>query len=229
MNKILLGSIVTLALFAGCSDEKKETTAVVNEKVEVKKDEVVSSETTKEITQVISQTANNVKDSVIEVSNDVAEKATEVVKEATSEVLNANKEVIDTTKDKASEVMEKTVEKVDEIKEQLTTVIEDSKEKIEEASSQLTDSVVTEKKEEVKLDGKILYTSCASCHGQNAEKPALGKSQVIAGWDKEKIINALNGYKDGSYGGVMKNIMKGQVSSKSDEEIEAIADFVSNL
>lgn len=211
MNKILLGSIVTLALFAGCSDEKKETTAVVNEKVEVKKDEVVSNETTKEITQVISQTANNVKDSVVEVSNDVAEKATEVVKEVTSEVLNANKEVIDTTKDKASEVMEKTVEKIDEV------------------SSQLTDSVITEQKEEVKLDGKILYASCASCHGQNAEKPALGKSQVIAGWDKEKIINALNGYKDGSYGGVMKNIMKGQVSSKSDEEIEAIADFVSNL
>uniref|UniRef100_UPI004047EC14 c-type cytochrome n=1 Tax=Aliarcobacter sp. TaxID=2321116 RepID=UPI004047EC14 len=229
MNKILLGSIVTLALFTGCSDEKKEATAIVNEKVEVKKDEVVGTETTKEITQVISETANDVKDSVVELSTNVSEKATEVVKEVTNEVLNDNKEVIDTTKDKASEVMEKTVEKVDEIKEQLITVVEDSKEKIEEASSQLTDSVITEEKEEVKLDGKVLYASCASCHGQNAEKQALGKSQVIAGWDKEKIIAALNGYKDGSYGGVMKNIMKGQVSSKSDEEIEAIADFVSNL
>ena len=28
-----------------------------------------------------------------------------------------------------------------------------------------------------------------------SRKEALGKSQIIAGWDKEKIINAMNGYK----------------------------------
>ena len=61
------------------------------------------------------------------------------------------------------------------------------------------------------------------------EKEALGKSQVIAGWNKEKTIQALNGYKDGTYGGVMKNIMKGQVATKTDLEIDALASFISNL
>lgn len=58
---------------------------------------------------------------------------------------------------------------------------------------------------------------------------ALGKSQVIAGWDKQKIIDALNGYKNGTYGGAMKGIMLGQVASKSDAEIDALADFISKL
>ena len=79
------------------------------------------------------------------------------------------------------------------------------------------------------LDGEALYKSCASCHGQKAEKEALGKSQVIAGWDKEKTIQALNGYKAGTYGGVMKNIMKGQVATKTDAEIDALATFISKL
>ena len=71
--------------------------------------------------------------------------------------------------------------------------------------------------------------SCAACHGQNGEKAALGKSQIIQGWDKAKVIAALNGYKDGSYGGVMKGVMKGQVVTKSDAEIDALAEFISNL
>ena len=45
----------------------------------------------------------------------------------------------------------------------------------------------------------------------------------------EKIVQALNGYKDGTYGGVMKNIMKGQVATKTDAEIDALATFISNL
>ena len=70
---------------------------------------------------------------------------------------------------------------------------------------------------------------CAGCHGANGEKAALGKSEVIKGWDKQKVIDALNGYKDGSYGGTMKGVMKGQVATKSDAEIEALADLISKF
>lgn len=77
-------------------------------------------------------------------------------------------------------------------------------------------------------DGAALFKKCATCHGANAEKSALGKSQVIAGWSKEKIIEALNGYKDGSYGGAMKMIMKGQASTLSDAQMDAIATFISS-
>ena len=78
-------------------------------------------------------------------------------------------------------------------------------------------------------DGETLYKVCASCHGQKAEKEALGKSQIIAGWDKQRTVDALNGYKKGTYGGSMKNIMKGHVSSKTDTEIEALADLISKM
>ena len=78
-------------------------------------------------------------------------------------------------------------------------------------------------------DGATLYKACASCHGANAEKAALGKSQVIKGWDKEKTIKALKGYKDGTYGGAMKGVMKGQVARLDDAKIEALASYISQM
>ena len=76
------------------------------------------------------------------------------------------------------------------------------------------------------VDGASIYKSCAACHGLNAEKQAMGKSEVIAGWDAQKTIDALKGYKDGSYGGPMKALMKGQVTRLSDAEIEAVAKYI---
>lgn len=67
------------------------------------------------------------------------------------------------------------------------------------------------------------FAACAACHGQNAEKAALGKSHIIAGWDVAKTTAALNGYKDGTYGGVMKGVMKGQVMRLSDADIADLA------
>jgi len=66
-------------------------------------------------------------------------------------------------------------------------------------------------------------SACTGCHGQNFEKPALGKSKVVKDMSKEDIVKALKGYKDGSYGGAMKGMMKGQVASLSDADIDAIA------
>jgi cytochrome c553 len=67
------------------------------------------------------------------------------------------------------------------------------------------------------------FASCAGCHGQKAEKKALNKSAIIAGWDVAKTTAALNGYKDGSYGGVMKGVMKGQVAKLSAADIADLA------
>lgn len=67
------------------------------------------------------------------------------------------------------------------------------------------------------------YAPCAGCHGAKAEKPALGKSAVIAGWDVAKTVAALKGYQDGSYGGAMKGVMKGQVARLTDADIEDLA------
>jgi len=57
---------------------------------------------------------------------------------------------------------------------------------------------------------------CAGCHGVNFEKPALGKSKVVKDMSLSQIKDALNGYKDGSYGGPMKGLMKAQLNGVKD-------------
>ncbi len=43
---------------------------------------------------------------------------------------------------------------------------------------------------------------------------------------KADFIAAMKGYKDGSYGGPMKGLMKGQAAGLSDADIEAIANQI---
>jgi cytochrome c-type protein NapB len=64
---------------------------------------------------------------------------------------------------------------------------------------------------------------CKGCHGADFGNKALGKSKIVKDMSKAEIISALKGYQDGSYGGSMKAMMKGQVGSFSDADIEAIA------
>ena len=75
-------------------------------------------------------------------------------------------------------------------------------------------------------DGAELYKKCAGCHGQSGEKKALGKSAAIKGWEATKTVAALKGYKDGTYGGAMKGLMKGQVKALDDAQIESLAKFL---
>jgi len=77
--------------------------------------------------------------------------------------------------------------------------------------------------------GEEIFKACTACHGVKADKPALGKSQIIKGWDASKVSAALNGYKDGTYGGAMKALMIGQVGFLTDEEVEAVSEYISKL
>ncbi len=69
-------------------------------------------------------------------------------------------------------------------------------------------------------------SGCIGCHGANFEKKALGTSKIVKNMSKEEIIKALKGYKDGTYGGAQKALMKGQVASLSDKDIEEIAAMI---
>ncbi len=200
INKILLGSAVTVMLITGCTEEKKATS-------EVKTQEVIS-------TKVDDATSKQNQ----EVNNTTPEKTIEEIKE--------NSSVVETAKETIPKLEENT-------KQEVTEKVEEKISNPPETVKEETPSVVSESKEEVaqieEPNGEVLYKSCVNCHGQKAEKEALGKSQIIAGWDKQRIIDAMNGYKAGTYGGVMKNIMKGQVLTKTDSEIQALATFISNL
>lgn len=70
------------------------------------------------------------------------------------------------------------------------------------------------------------YTKCVACHGANGEKVALGKSKILKDMTKAEIITAIKGYKDGSYGGAMKAVMKSQVTPLNNEDIKFIANKI---
>ncbi len=78
-------------------------------------------------------------------------------------------------------------------------------------------------------DGAALYKKCVACHGVQGEKQALGKSKVINSMTKPELASALKGYQDGSYGASMKALMKGQVASLDDAQIDTLADHIASL
>jgi len=82
------------------------------------------------------------------------------------------------------------------------------------------------KEKSAPASAEVSTAACAGCHGANFEKKAMGVSKVVKDMAKADIVKALKGYKDGSYGGSMKTIMKGQAGPLSDAQIDAIANKV---
>jgi len=78
-------------------------------------------------------------------------------------------------------------------------------------------------------DGAALFKKCAGCHGADGSKKALGKSKVISAMSADEIAKSLRGYKDGTYGGKMKGLMKGQVRSLKDGDIDAFSAYIAGL
>lgn len=71
---------------------------------------------------------------------------------------------------------------------------------------------------------------CASCHGRHGEKRALKASKIINELDENQIKADLIGYKnDINYGGNLKATMHRTASELSDDEINALAKFISTL
>jgi cytochrome c553 len=100
-------------------------------------------------------------------------------------------------------------------------VVADTSVAVEQVSEAMTEAITG-------FDAEMNFKrKCGGCHGLNGEKSALGKSQVIKGWDAQKTIAALYGYKDGTYGAAMKALMKSQLSSFSDDELHALAEYIS--
>lgn len=118
------------------------------------------------------------------------------------------------------------------VEKELPTQVQKVPEKIQEVQTQVQE-VPTKIKEEVAVvkqkTGAELYRVCGSCHGQKAQKVAMGVSQVIKGWEPSKTIAALQGYKDETYGGSKKDLMRNQVSRLSDEDMKRVAEYISNL
>ncbi len=137
-------------------------------------------------------------------------------------------------KTEAAQEAQKPASATEQAKEAVNNATEAVKEKANEAESKAKEAVAaaTSGATAGAADGKgkELYAKCASCHGPKGEKHALGKSAVIAGMAKDELVKKLQGYKAGTlnqYG--MGALMKGQVASLSDADIEALADYISKL
>ena len=80
-------------------------------------------------------------------------------------------------------------------------------------------------------DGKKIFAAtCKSCHGANGQNHALTKSDVIAGWDAAKVVEALKGYRAGTrnkHG--MGNVMKSKVEKLKDADIANVAAYIASL
>ncbi|PAF48452.1 cytochrome C [Helicobacter sp. 12S02634-8] len=76
------------------------------------------------------------------------------------------------------------------------------------------------------------FKKCVACHGANGQKVAPGAKGgvTIAGLPKAKLLADLKGYKAGTAdNGGAKAIMYAQMKNVSDTDIEALADYISQL
>jgi len=69
----------------------------------------------------------------------------------------------------------------------------------------------------------VSIAACAGCHGQNFELAAMGKGKIVKDMSLKDIVDALKGYKAGTYGDTLKGMMMVQVKNLSDADIEAIS------
>jgi cytochrome c553 len=167
----------------------------------------------------VSEVASSVTSSVKDVASNAVEKAGDIkdaAVEKASEAVEATKEAASNAVEKAGDIKDAAVEKASEATEAV-------KEKVSDAVDGATASVGSEV-------GKAAYAKCAGCHGADGKTQALGKSAVVAGQSAADLEAALLEYKAGTRNvSGMGTLMKGQVASMSDDEIKAVAEYMSGL
>ncbi len=78
-------------------------------------------------------------------------------------------------------------------------------------------------------DGQKVYTSygCYGCHGIDAK--GNGDYPSLASKSYDYLLTRLNGYKNGTINSYRADMMKPFAKSLSDEEIKAVAEYLSTL
>lgn len=72
---------------------------------------------------------------------------------------------------------------------------------------------------------KVYNRSCMLCHGKQAEKPAMGQSQIISTFKKEQIISSLQDRKSGKIEGGGNRAK----STLSEQDMRDVASYVESL
>jgi len=174
-----------------------------------------------------------------EAASDAANKVTEAVKADTTSVVDATKkaatDAVESAKAKAAEVAAAAKDEADKMAaaaaEKAAAVSAAAAAKATAAADALKEraAAATEAVSSTPT-APAAYAKCKGCHGADGKTKALGKSAVIAGQDKAALVTAMNEYKAGTRNVAgMGMLMKGQVASMSDADMEAVADYLSQL
>jgi len=80
-------------------------------------------------------------------------------------------------------------------------------------------------------DGATLYKTktCVACHGAEGNKPIMPAYPKLAGQNAQYLITQMTDIKSGTRANGQSAAMKGVMHLVSDEEIAAIADYLSSL
>ncbi len=80
-------------------------------------------------------------------------------------------------------------------------------------------------------DGSALYAAkgCAACHGADAKSPIMPAYPKIAGQAKEYTSQQMKDIKSGARNNGQTAAMKAIIAAVSDEEIDAIAEYLATL
>ncbi len=150
--------------------------------------------------------------------------ATDEAKEAVSHAAEKVKEAASKTVSTATEAVKETASSaVDKVTETASSAVDSVKSAAATATAAVASAVNTD-------EGKALYAKCAGCHGADGKNKAMGKATPVAGQSAADLEAKLKGYKAGTTNAVgMGMLMKGQVASMSDDDIKAVAAYMSSL
>jgi len=174
-----------------------------------------------------------------EAATDAANKVTEAVKADATSAVDATKkaaadaaeaakakaaELAAAAKDEADKMAAAAAEKAAAVSAAAAAKATEAADALKERAAAATEAV------SATPTAPAAYAKCKGCHGADGKTKALGKSAVLAGQDKAALVTAMNGYKAGTRNVAgMGMLMKGQVASMSDADIDAVADYLSQL
>jgi len=80
-------------------------------------------------------------------------------------------------------------------------------------------------------DGAALYKSktCFTCHGKDGKTPIMPGYPFIAGQSREYVLQQLMDIKSGARSNGQSAAMKGVMGLVSEEEMQALADYISTM
>jgi cytochrome c553 len=202
MNKTVILSIAAIAVisFTGCGNKSGN-------------DEGAKSAVTETMDKAKDATAK-----VAEKTKEAAAATTEAVKEGANKAVEATKESANKAVEATKEAANNVANKAKEAATATTNAVKEGANKAKEAVAGGN------------AKGKEIFAKCVSCHGQDGKTKALGKSEIIAGQSVADLEKKISEYKAGSRNVAgMGTLMQGQVSSLSDDDIKAVAEYISSL